>query len=686
MSTAPGEPTNRLGEETSPYLLQHASNPVDWYPWGSEALELAKREDKPIFLSVGYSACHWCHVMERESFEDDGIAALLSKDFVSIKVDREERPDIDEIYMKAVQAMTGAGGWPMTVFLTPDLKPFYGGTYFPPRQKYGRPGFLDLIQSIARGWRDNRKRLVDQGTKLAEHIAAEGTADLTAQLDADIRKHWIEALGKVFDSDWGGFGEAPKFPHSLDIRGALRDHLRTGSADSLHMATLSLDKMAAGGFNDQLGGGFHRYSTDERWLIPHFEKMLYDNALLVPAYLEAYLLTSEERHLDVAKSSLDWVLREMVTPEGAFCSSQDADSEGVEGKFFSWTNEELEECLGEMLGKWASAWYGATDEGNFEHGTNALWRPEPAADVAKFLQTDVKTLNQAMEGVREALFKERAKRVAPETDDKVLASWNGLMISAFALGYRTASDERYLKAARSAASFVLGSMRQEDGRLFATARHGRAHLNAYFDDYVFMIQACLDLYESDFDEAWVREALSLASVVQAEFVDSERGGYFTTGKQHEQLIARLKNPHDGALPSGNAVHALNLLRLAEFTGDEHFRDSANRAMESVGKLASRHPSVFGQLMLAVDFQATRPRTIVLSGERQTESTREFLRVLRAEFEPSRVIALATNVSDTKLMPILEGRTPEGSETRAFICRDNTCGLPVSRADEVRREH
>ena len=685
MKRAEGAHTNRLAQETSPYLLQHAATPVDWYPWGAEALTRARAETKPIFLSIGYSACHWCHVMERESFEDEGIAALLAQHFVSIKVDREERPDLDEIYMKAVMALTGAGGWPMTVFLTPELEPFYGGTYFPPRGAHGRPGFAEVLRAIARSWDERRDGLVEQGARLADLIRKEAALDSRGEPEPALLDRSLAALRESFEPNWGGFGNAPKFPHAMDVRLALRHWRRTGAADALDIAVRSLDGMANGGIHDQLGGGFHRYSTDEQWCIPHFEKMLYDNALLVPAYLEAFTATGELRHAEVARDVCEWVLREMRTSEGAFASSQDADSEGVEGKFFAWTPGELREVLGPRDGAWAAEWFGVTDEGNFEHRTSALWRSEPAEVVAKRLGTTVIELERAMSSARAKLLEARSKRVAPATDDKVLAAWNGLMISALAQSAQVLDEPRYLIAAREAATFVLGAMRQDDGRLFATYRAGRAHHNGCLDDYVFLITGLVDLYETDFDEQWLREALILDAILEERFEDSEKGGYFTTGTDHEQLIARLKNPHDGALPSGNAVHALNLLRLAELTGRGVLAQKAERTIRALGALANRYPQAFGQLLIAHDFRTSEPVEIVIAGEPGSSATEALLREVRARFLPQRVVALAHEGADEHLIPLLEGRMPEPGTARAYVCRNYACRQPAASPAELAAE-
>ena len=675
--TQPVQHTNRLAQETSPYLLQHAHNPVDWYPWGPEALKRARDEKKPIFLSIGYSACHWCHVMERESFESEAIARLMNAHFINIKVDREERPDLDDIYMKAVQAMTGQGGWPMSVFLTPELEPFFAGTYFPPDNRYGRPGFSAVLSSIHENWTNNSEKLVKQGARLREMIEREAGAKTATELQPDVLDRAFRDHAGNFDGTWGGFGGAPKFPHSLDIRLCLRHWKRTGDTHALHMATLSLDRMSEGGVYDQLGGGFHRYSTDEMWLIPHFEKMLYDNALLIPAYLEAYLATGTHRYARIAGECCDWILREMVTPEGGFASTQDADTEGQEGLFFAWTPEQLERVLGAELGTWACEWFGVTPEGNFEDGLSALWRHDVAADVASRLSIDRGELIEAMVDARRKLFEARESRVHPNTDDKVLASWNGLAISALAQAYQVLSDDRYLDAARTAADLVLTQMRQEDGRLFATSRGGKAHLNAYLADYSFMIAGLIDLYESDFEERWLREALELSSLLEESFLDRKQSGFFTTGEEHEQLIARLKDAHDGALPSAGAVQALNLMRLSELTADTRLRSLADSTVRSMGLLANRYPSAFSQLLLAVDFASSSPRGIVISGEREDPTTRALLTEVRGTFLPSRVVALAHAQADDDLLPLVANRQASGAAPVAFVCRHQTCELPAS---------
>ena len=682
--TSPSSPTrNRLAQETSPYLLQHASNPVDWYPWGPEALERARREEKPIFLSIGYSACHWCHVMEHESFENPQIAALMNEHFINVKVDREERPDLDDIYMKAVQAMTGSGGWPMSVFLTPELEPFFGGTYFPPVRRYGRPSWPEIVQSLGLAWRNDRESIAKRGRALGDMIRKPQVA--TGDLDPNALALAYAMLGQNYDPEWGGFGGAPKFPHAMDIRLVLRHWLRTQDPAALAMATHTLDRMAAGGMYDQLGGGFHRYSTDEKWLIPHFEKMLYDNALLVPAYLEGYLATGNAEYARIARECCEWVLREMVTPEGAFASTQDADSEGEEGKFFVRTPKELDLVLGSRVGRWAAEWWNVTDEGNFEHGRSALWRPEPADKVAASLKLERGELEAAMVQARAKLLAARELRIKPGTDDKVLTSWNGLMISALAQAYQVLGDERHLTAARRAADYLLAHLRTPEGRLLATSRGGRAKLNAYLDDHAFLIAGLVDLYEADFDPRWIEEALALERVVHAHFADAENGGWFTTSDDHEQLIARLKSPQDGALPAGQSVHVLNLLRLAELTGKGELARRAESAIRSIGLVLNRYPQAFSQMLAAVDFLAAGPREIVIAGERDDPRTRTLLTAVRSRFLPQRVVALSDARSDATLMPLLDGKNADERGPRAFVCRNYACKSPSRTVAELAAE-
>jgi uncharacterized protein YyaL (SSP411 family) len=673
---------NRLIHETSPYLRQHAHNPVDWHAWGEEALALARSEDKPIFLSIGYSACHWCHVMERECFENPPIAALMNSLYVNIKVDREERPDIDEIYMKAVTAMTGSGGWPMSVFLTPDLEPFFGATYLPPVSAYGRPSFPDVLIGLSEAFRNERPKVVEQAQQLASAIAEEGRVDLRAELPVQLLDVSLEQFKRRFDPQWGGFGDAPKFPHASDLRLCLRHYLRTQDAQSLHMATHSLDAMANGGMHDQLGGGFHRYSVDREWRVPHFEKMLYDNAQLIVAYLEAFTLTGNARYAEVARAACDWALAEMQTSEGGFASAQDADSEGVEGRFFVWTPAQLEAALGSELARVVAAYFDVTEAGNFEHGLSVLWTPRPAAQVAGALGISVAELGRRIGEATPILLRQRATRVRPNTDDKVLSGWNGLMASALAQAFQVLGDARYLLAAERCIDLILGPMRQPDGRLFGSSRAGRAHVNACFDDYAFVIQALCDLYESKFEARRLRDALALTELVEARFADREHGGYFTTGEGHERLIARLKSTHDGALPSGAAVHAHNQARLAALTSQPTLRERALATLQSLGGMAQQYPQAFAHLLLVLDFLRGQPREIVIAGELAAPGVQSLLAAVRGTFRPQRVVLLAAPAADSTLAPLLADKLPGPTGARAYVCEDFRCLAPVDSPAEL----
>ena len=674
--------TNRLIHETSPYLLQHAHNPVEWYAWGDDALAAARAQDKPIFLSVGYSACHWCHVMERECFEDASIAALMNSLFINIKVDREERPDIDEIYMKAVTALTGQGGWPMSVFLTPELEPFFGATYLPPVRAYGRPSFPDVLIGLSEAYHKQRADVAAQAQQLTAAILAETKRDARGELDAEVFGASIEHFRKSFDAAWGGFGSPPKFPHSGDLRLCLRHYQRSGDESLQQMALYTLDRMARGGMFDQIGGGFHRYSTDREWRVPHFEKMLYDNAQLTSAYLEAFLLTRDERHARVARACCDWALSEMQTEDGGFASAQDADSEGEEGRFFVWTRRELEDVLGQELAQPVAAYYGASEAGNFEHGKNVLWIPETAAEVAARLGLSEPQLTAAVERARPLLAAARAARVRPQTDDKLLTSWNGLMAGALAQAHQVLDEPRYLHAAERCMDFVLGSMRQADGRLFGTYRLGRARHNAGLDDYAFAIGALIDLYEASFEPRWLREALALAELVEQQFADTESGGYFTTGVDHERLIARLLSVHDGALPSGLGVQTLNLLRLAAISGRQELARRAEAALRAQAAVCRRYPQAFAQLLIALDFRLAPARQVVIAGASENPVAGELLRRVRGSARLQRVVVRATSDTDTALIPLAADKPAGPNGARAYVCLDFVCEAPVDEPERL----
>lgn len=670
----PDRPTNRLAGETSPYLLQHQHNPVDWHPWGPEAFALARSLGRPVFLSVGYSACHWCHVMERESFEDREVAALLNAGFIAIKVDREERPDVDELYMKAVTAMTGQGGWPMSVFLTPDGEPFFGGTYFPPEPRHGMPGFRQILSAISQRWKQDPAALMAQGQRLTEAIRSEAAVKLGGSLADDVLERSREALRANFDPEWGGFGEAPKFPHSMDLRLCLRHLSRRADPDLERLLRLTLDRMARGGMYDQLAGGFHRYSTDQRWLIPHFEKMLYDNALLIPVYLEAARALGEPRYGDVAGEIAAWVLEEMSTPEGGYASALDADVGGQEGSYYAWTPEELDRALGREGGRVAAELWDVTPHGNFEHGSSALWREHSDEQVASRLGWSVERLRAEIPRLEAKLLAARRERTPPARDDKVIAAWNGLMIGAMARVHQHSGDGRALASAQRAAEFVLTHLRDGQGRLLTTWRLGRGQHLAGLQDHACLIQGLIELYESDFDPRWLAAAEGLAAAVEARFKDPERGGYFDTPADGEALLARLRTVLDGALPSGNAVLAGSLLRLAALTGRADYAERAQAILDSLAALANKHPDAFSQLLLAEHERRAGLREVVISGELGDADTEALLRAVRQSPCTERVVVLADARSSGELV---EGRRrAPGQPARAYVCRRGACRLPV----------
>ena len=669
---------NRLINETSPYLVQHANNPVDWYPWGEEALQKAREEDKPIFLSIGYSACHWCHVMERESFENDEIAAIMNERFVNIKVDREERPDLDSIYMGAVQAMTGRGGWPMSMFLTPAGEPFYGGTYFPPDDRQGMPGFPRVLLALAEAYRDRRPdiaRSAEQVTAVMQRSVA--SAQGMEPLTRDILIAAFGSLSANFDPEHGGFGAAPKFPQPMVLEFLLRHHLLTGQRQSLSMVEATLRRMARGGIYDQLGGGFHRYSTDPFWLVPHFEKMLYDNALLSRLYLHAYQATGDDLYREVAEETLDYVLREMTHPDGGFYSSQDADSEGEEGKFFVWTPREMEAVLGPRDAGILQSFYGVTHEGNFE-GRNILYRPKSPSQVAQEHDISEEELSEVVERGKGLLFAERAKRVPPATDDKILASWNGLMLHAFALGAAVLGHEDYLQAAVANADFVLSNMR-DDGRLLRTCKDGEARLKAYLEDYAHLIDGLLTLYEATLDSRWLGEADTLARQMIDLFWDERDGVFYDTGTDHETLVVRPRDFSDNAVPCGSSVAADVLLRLNIFMDEPDFGRKAASALRSVRDYMTRVPEGFGHWLGALDFYLASPREIAIVGKTGDDGTRDLLDTVHERYLPNKVVMGLDPDSEgfERDLPLLEDKVALAGMPTAYVCQNYACQLPVT---------
>ena len=649
---------NRLAHETSPYLLQHQNNPVDWYPWGPEALERSKREDRPIFLSIGYSACHWCHVMEHESFEDPRIAALLNEKFVCIKVDREERPDLDQIYMNAVQLMTGRGGWPMSVFLTPDLQPFYGGTYWPPQPRYNMPGFDQVVNAVDDAWRQRRESAIEQAAELTAHLRNVGAEEDSGKgVRIELLQHAATMLERAFDGTHGGFGRAPKFPHPMDLQLLLRVWKRRPREAVLDIVKLTLDKMARGGIYDHLAGGFSRYSVDERWLVPHFEKMLYDNALLTNSYLDGFLATGNAEYARVVRETCDYILQYMTDPAGGFHSTEDADSEGEEGKFYCWKPAEIRAILGDEKGNRFCTVYDVTDGGNFEHGQSILNLPKTVAQVAAIRGWNLAELEKELAESRAKLLIERDKRIRPGKDDKVLVSWNAAMIDALARAAGVFDEPKYLAAATRAAEFIFAQLRRPDGRLLHSWRNGQAKFDAYLDDYGYLANALVSLYESSFDERWIDEAVGLAEVMQQKFADREGKGFFFTADDHETLIARNKDLHDNSVPSGNAMAATALVRLGKLCGRQDFLDAARKTFELALGVIEKSPTAAGQMLLAADMLFGPTPEIVVLGDKNESATAEVLAALRKRFVPNRVVACRATAAEgsRNLQPLFEGK-------------------------------
>ncbi|HFD39071.1 MAG TPA: thioredoxin domain-containing protein [Anaerolineae bacterium] len=661
---------NHLQNERSPYLLQHADNPVDWYPWGREALDKARAEDKPIFLSIGYAACHWCHVMAHESFEDEAVAAFLNEHFVSIKGDREERPDLDRIYMSAVQAMTGGGGWPMSVFLTPEGHPFYGGTYFPPAPRYGLPSFRQVLEAIADAWQHRRAELIQGGQRLVQAIERQGRiapSAAGARLDRQAPRAAFRALQMNFDRTYGGWGGAPKFPQPMVLEFLLRYHRTTGEDDALAMATQTLEAMARGGMYDQIGGGFHRYSVDERWLVPHFEKMLYDNAQLARVYLHAWQATGHGFFRTIAEEILDYVSREMTDPAGGFYSTQDADSEGQEGKFFVWTEAEIRAALGDEADEFLAA-YGVTAQGNWE-GKNIL---AFVGDLDR---------RPALAASRRRLFEARRRRIPPGRDDKVLTAWNGLMLAAFAEAARALGREDYQQIARRNADFLLRELRRADGRLWRSWQAGQAGLNGYLEDYAALIEGLLELYQTTFEPHRFTAAQGLAETMLRRFWSPDIG-FYDTSDDHETLITRPRDLQDNATPSGNALAAAVLLKLAGLAQEPRYTDLAHRLLAAVQPLMTQAPLGFGQWLQALAYTLARPWEIAIVGEPEAADTQALLRIVREGYRPFQVAALGAPDAQPPAVPLLRDRPLVGGRAAAYVCRDFTCQAPVTEPEEL----
>jgi len=673
-------PANRLAQATSPYLLQHAHNPVDWHEWGEEALARARAERKPILLSIGYSACHWCHVMAHESFEDPATAAIMNAHFVNVKVDREERPDLDDIYMAATQAMNqGQGGWPMTVFLTPDQQPFFAGTYFPPQDAYGRPGFPTLLRRIAELWRTEREKLVAQGAQLTR-LLRESSVAAPGQVDVDRAiADAVRSFERTFDQTWGGFGRAPKFPPTQPLRRLLRVAKQQGDHLALRMATTTLDAMAQGGMYDQIGGGFARYSTDERWLVPHFEKMLYDNAQLTVAYLEGWQVTKRALYRRIAVETLDYVLREMTSPEGGFWSATDADSEGVEGKFFVWSPDEVTAAVGADDAPFVLDWFDISARGNWE-GTNVPHTPRPLADVARAHGLDPAEAEDRVARARRLLYEARARRVPPGLDDKILTAWNGLMIGALADGARILGEPRYRDAAARAADFVLGTLRDPQGNLQRVHRAGTTRLDAYLEDYAYLADGLVSLYEAGADSRYLYEARALVERIRGTFRAAD-GGFYSTAEQHEALVLRPREGFDGATPSANAVAARAMARLSYHFGDAAWRDEAREALEAYGRLLSQEPRAFTTSLMVLEMLARGPVELAFLGA-PGDGRRALERAVAEVFVPHLVIGYHDPAAGDIDLPLLAGKTTVRDAPALYVCRDYACQRPVTRAEDV----
>lgn len=676
--------TNKLINETSPYLKQHAHNPVAWHPWGEEALEKSRQEDKPILLSVGYAACHWCHVMEHESFENEAIAQLMNENFVCIKVDREERPDIDAIYMNAVQMLTGHGGWPMTVFLTPDLKPFYGGTYYPPVDRQGMPGFPKVLLAMAEIYKTKRQEV----TSSADSITAELQKTNRFQpnnelLTSEVFDQAYAALYAGFDKTYGGFGRAPKFPPSMALMFLLRYYHRTNVPEAMHMAEVTLHRMASGGMYDHLGGGFARYSVDNYWLVPHFEKMLYDNALLARVYLQAYQATKRPLYRRVAEEILDYVMRDLTDRSGGFYSSEDADSEGEEGKFYVWTKDEVIEVLGAEEGDIFCEYYDITETGNFEHGKSIINTPHNPENFAERRNLSIDELNRIVASGRKRLFYVREERHRPGLDDKILTAWNGLMLTAFAEAANILSRDDYRAVAQRNADFILENLRK-GGRLLRTYKDGSAKLNGYLEDYAYVIEGLIAVYEATFDLKYFTEARQLADMMIEQFWDETEEGFFFTSADHEELITRTKDYFDNAIPSGNSVAALVLQKMSLLTAEPSYQSYALSILRNTRQFMSRYPNAFGFMLCSLDFYLSEPKEIAIIGSADSHEVRLFLESIYSRFLPNKVVA-AAEANDpvaVEAIKLLAEKTTIDNQPTVYVCRNYTCLAPTTSAEEL----
>jgi uncharacterized protein YyaL (SSP411 family) len=709
---ARSEHTNRLSHEKSPYLLQHAHNPVDWYAWGEEAFAKARRENKPIFLSVGYSTCHWCHVMAHESFENEEVAAIMNREFVNIKVDREERPDVDRVYMTFVQATTGGGGWPMSVWLTPDLKPFVGGTYFPPEDRYGQPGFTKVLERIATAWKENHDNIVQQGGKIVAALReSQSAAGAEGKIEAAILDTAYQQIERSYDLKEGGFGNAPKFPRPVTLNFLTRFYARDPRSDSgkhaLEMALFTLRKMAAGGMHDHIGGGFHRYSVDRYWHVPHFEKMLYDQAQLAVAYLDAFQITRDSQYEAVARDILDYVARDMTSKEGGFFSAEDADSpvvaagadrgraETAEGVFYIWTKKEIDGVLGDVA-EIFNFHYGVQPHGNAPEGSdphdefrgkNILIERHTIAETAEHFKKNEEQIAKSLAQRREKLFAVRGRRPRPHLDDKIIAAWNGLMISAYARAAQVLGDARYLENATRAATFLREKLYDSSRKiLYRNYREGRSDIEGFADDYAFAVQGLLDLYEASFDIERLKFAMELQETQDRLFFDEKSGGYFSTSGKDESVFLRMKDDNDGAEPAASSVAALNLLRLSQFRDDKQMTERARKTIDAFATTLSHFPSAMPQMLVGLDYSLTKPRQIVIAGKRDTPETKALLKEVHRHFLPKTILLLADGSEGQKFLgeknEAIRAMSLVDGKPAAYVCENFTCKAPVTDSGQL----
>jgi len=689
---------NRLIHEKSPYLLQHAYNPVDWFPWGKEAFETAKKEDKPIFLSIGYSTCHWCHVMEKESFEDEEVAKIMNENFVPIKVDREERPDVDNVYMSYVMATTGSGGWPLNVFVTPELKPFYGGTYFPPVEMYGRPSFKTLLIGIRDAWKNQKDQLLESGESVARTLReqADRSGEKVVELTGDLLKRGADQYTSQYDRAFGGFGASPKFPRSHALSFLLRYWKRSNEPQTLERVEKTLKEMAKGGMRDHLGGGFHRYSVDSQWRVSHFEKMLYDQAILAKSYLEAYQITKNKTYADISRSIFEYVLRDMRSPEGGFYSAEDADSapdpahpeEKSEGAFYLWTEEEVLKILEKELGNIFCYHYGVEPDGNtlsdpqneFQN-KNVLYEAHTLEETAKHFGKGIEDVAKEISKAKATLFAERSKRPRPHLDDKILVDWNGLLISSLAYGSSVLDEPKYKEAAESAADFILEKLVRKDGRLLHRYREKEAAILGNLEDYAFFIHGLLDLYEATFEVRYLEWAKRLTVQMLDLFWDDEGGGFFLTGDDAEKLLIRPKEIYDGAIPSGNSIAALDLLRVGRMTMEKRLEEKAKALFDSFSAQIVQAPMQYPQMLIAADFALGPSKEIVIAGERKDPKTQAMLELLYSQFIPNKVVIFHPSGKEGKaiesLVPFVASQAPIDGQTTAYVCQNYVCNLPTN---------